>query len=70
MSLSVIGTPPPQCVDPLPSWLGPTAAAAGGGSKKVASIWLKIGQQVAYGYAIIASPGFRARQNSYGFRAI
>ena len=31
---------------------------------------LKFGQQVAYGYALIASPGFRARQNSYGFRAI
>ena len=37
---------------------------------KVASNQLKIGYQVAYGYAVIATWGFRARQNSYGFRAI
>ena len=37
---------------------------------KVASIWLKIANRVAYGQALIATRGFRARQNSYGFRAI
>ena len=47
------------------------ASAAGGRrSKKVASMELKIVQQVAYGLVISASPGFRACQNPYGFTAI
>ena len=37
------GRKPPQGVDPLPSWLGRRV-----GRKKVASILLKIAQQVAY----------------------
>ena len=60
---------PPMCRPP--SFLVTGGGGGGGGvSKKVASIWLKIGQRIVYGYALIASPGFRARQNSYGFRAI
>ena len=54
MSQSVIGTipprlggrEPPQRVDPLSSWLGWAAAV---GRKKVASIWLKFADEVAYG---------------------
>ena len=38
--------------------------------QKVASIWLKIAEQEAYGLALIATRGFRGRQNSYGFRVI
>ena len=38
-------------------------------SQKVASNLLKVAKQVAYGYAIIATRAFRARQNPYGFRA-
>ena len=39
------GAEPPQGVDPLPSWLGSHIL----GNEKVASMELKIGQQVAYG---------------------
>ena len=38
--------------------------------QKVPSNRLKIGQQVAYRLVVIASEYGRARQNSYGFRAI
>ena len=38
------GREPPQCVDPLSSWLGRRRL-----NKKVASIWLKIAKQVAKG---------------------
>ena len=41
-----------------------------GVSQKVASNQLKIGQRVAYRFALIATRGFCARQNSYGFTAI
>ena len=41
---SLGGGSPPQRVDPLPSWLVRWRQ-----SKKVASIWLKISKQVAYG---------------------
>ena len=51
--------------DPLSAWLGPV-----GGQKKVPSNQLKIMQLVGIGYAQIATRGFCARQNSYGFRAI
>ena len=51
--------------DPLSSWLGRRRL-----NKKVASNLLKIGHRVAYRLALIATRGFRARQNSYGFRAI
>ena len=37
---------------------------------EVASNLLKIGQRVAYEWAVIATRAFYARQNSYGFRAI
>ena len=43
----------PPRVDPLSSWLGRQV-----GRKKVASIWLKIGQRTAYGQALIATRGF------------
>ena len=42
---NAIGTKPPQRVDPLPSWSWRRRRR----SKKVASIWLKITEQVAYG---------------------
>ena len=54
-------------VDRLSSWLGRRRRV---GRKKVTSIWLKIGQRIAYGQGVIATRGFRACQNSYGFRAI
>ena len=40
------------------------------GYRKVASNQQKLGQQTAYGRAVIATRGFRARQKSYGFRAV
>ena len=46
------------------------AGGGGGLIQKVASMKLKIWQQVALQYAQIAMRGFRARQNSYGFTAI
>ena len=41
-----------------------------GVAEKVASILLKIGQQVAYRYALIATRAFRNCQKSYGFKLI
>ena len=42
------GAEPPQGVNPLPSWLRRRRRRRRQ-SKKVASIWLKIAKQVAYG---------------------
>ena len=42
----------------------------GGVRQKVTSIWLKISKQIANGWAIIATKGFRQRPNSYGFKGI
>ena len=57
---------PPRCRPPS------ILVRAGGGGliQKVASMRLKIWQQVALRYAQIAMRGFCARQNFYGFRAI
>ena len=52
----------PQRVDPLSSWLW----KKGTWSEKVASNLLKIREQEAYRLTLIATRGFRARQNSYG----
>ena len=54
----------PLRVDPLLS------VVCGWVNHEVASIWLKIAEQVAYGKVLIATRGFCPRQNSYGFRAI
>ena len=59
------GAEPTQGVDPRSSWLGRRRWL----NKKVTSNPLKIGQRVAYRLALIATQGFRACQNSYGFRA-
>ena len=58
------GAVAPQCVDPL------FYLVRAVGRKKVASIWLKIGQRIAYGKALIATRGLNSRRNSYRFRAI
>ena len=53
-------------VDPLPSG----SEKKGRDVKKVPSNQLKIGQRVAYGFAIFPFPQISCFQNSYGFRAI
>ena len=61
------GRSPPTCRPPF------FLVSGGGGgewSKKVSSNLLNFAKLVAYGYALIATRGFRACQNSYGFRAI
>ena len=64
------GAEPPQRVDPLPSWLGRRRRRRRRQSEKIASNLLKVAEQLEYGYPVIATRGFRACQNSYGFRAI
>ena len=55
-------SPPPSCRHPF-SYI---RAAAAAGRQKVSSIWLKIANQVACGWTIIATRGFFACQDPYG----
>ena len=57
-------------VDALPSGYGGGGGGGGGLRIEVASMRLKIEQQVAYGLALIAMEQFFECQNSYGFGAI
>ena len=72
MNQSVIGTITPEGVweGGSPPNVSTLFLPGQGMNKKVASIWLKIAELVAYVQVFIATGGFRTPQNSYGFRAI